>query len=78
MSLTGSAKSLFRPASALSPGGDVFDAVDEDAQLPQKLVLRTVRAEYTNLAETSKQNSVNLCKSVSILSFYSVLSACPA
>jgi hypothetical protein len=48
---------LFRPNSAKLaasgglPGGDVFDAVDEGTQLPQKLVLRIVRAEYTNLAE---------------------------
>jgi len=39
------------PASAVSPGGDVFDAVDEGTQLPQKLVLRIVRAEYTKLAD---------------------------
>jgi hypothetical protein len=53
---------LFRPASAVSPGGDAIDAVDEGTQLPQKLVLRIVRAEYTKLAETSVFSEASVAK----------------
>jgi hypothetical protein len=44
---------LFWQTPAEQPKVICIDLVDEGTIPPQKLVLRTVRAQYTNLAETS-------------------------